>query len=220
MRGTGCESLLDDVSSFCDMHDIIIPKMDELYFPGKSKRNSFELNDRFDIVSSDLLLGVASLNSANSFTNFDKGRIMSLAKCYPNEFDEVQIRDLSYQLDTFIIHMRAGNPKFSNLKGISDLAKTLVETNLVEIYSYVYLLVKLTLILPVATATVERAFSSMKQIKNEERNNMVTKMSSHILIKENVAWFYAAVNNWILLLLTVFEIENCSIYRVAICNGT
>ncbi|XP_060178052.1 uncharacterized protein LOC132607985 [Lycium barbarum] len=97
---------------------------------------------------------------------------MTLAKCYPDEFDELQIRDLSYQLDTFIFHMRSGNPKFSNLQGIRDLAKALVETNLVDTYSLVYLLVKLTLILPVATATVERAFSSMKRIKNEVRNSI------------------------------------------------
>ncbi|XP_070029370.1 uncharacterized protein [Nicotiana sylvestris] len=120
MRETGWEYLLDDVSSFCHMHDIIIPKMDESYFPGKSKRKSSgicyshhlrvdifyavidvqlqELNDRFGVVSSELLLGMASLNPVNSFANFDKGRIMALTKCYPNEFDEVQIRDLSYQL--------------------------------------------------------------------------------------------------------------------------
>uniref|UniRef100_A0A1S4CZM3 Zinc finger MYM-type protein 1-like n=1 Tax=Nicotiana tabacum TaxID=4097 RepID=A0A1S4CZM3_TOBAC len=123
MRESGWKSLLDDVSSFCVMHDILIPKMDLQ-----------ELNDHFDVVSSDLLLGMASLNPVKSFANFDKGRIMTLGNCYPNEFDEVQIRDLSYQLDTFIV--------------------------------------LLTLILPVATATVERAFSSMKQIKNEERNSM------------------------------------------------
>ncbi|XP_075098806.1 uncharacterized protein LOC107772456 [Nicotiana tabacum] len=150
MRETGWESLLDYVSSFCHMHDTMIPKMDESYFLEKSKRKSSgicyshhlrvdifyavidvqlqELNDRFDVVSSDLLLGMASLNPVNSFANFDKG--------------------------------------------ISDLAKALVETNLVETYSYVYSLVKLTLILPIATATMERAFSSMKQIKNEERNIM------------------------------------------------
>ncbi|XP_070018786.1 uncharacterized protein [Nicotiana sylvestris] len=141
-----------------------------------------ELNDRFDVVSSDLLLGMASLNSVNSFVNFDKGRIMTLANCYPNELDEVQIRDLSYQRDTYIVHMRAGNPKFSNLQGISHLAKALVEANLVETYSYVYLLLKLTLILPVATATVERAFSSMKQIKNEERNSMGDQYLNDCLI--------------------------------------
>ncbi|KAK4713316.1 hypothetical protein R3W88_019223 [Solanum pinnatisectum] len=173
MRENGWESLLDDVSSFCDVHDILIPKLDESYFPEKSKRKSSsvsyahhlcvevffvvigvqlqELNDRFDVVSSDLLLGMGSLNPVNSFSNFDKGKIMTLAKCYPSEFDDGKIRDLSYQLDTFIIHMRSGNPKFSNLQGIRDLAKALVEANLAETYSLVYLLVKLTLILPVAT---------------------------------------------------------------------
>ncbi|XP_075083346.1 uncharacterized protein LOC142167088 [Nicotiana tabacum] len=178
--------------------------MDESYFPGKSKRKSSgicyshhlrvdifysiidvklqELNDCFDVVSSDLLFVMASLNPTNSFANFDKGKIMTLAKCYSNEFDEVQIRDLSYQLDTFIIHMRAGNPKFSNLQRISDLAKLLVETNLVETYSYVYLLIKLTLILHVATATMERAFSSIKQIKNEERNNMGDQYLNNYLV--------------------------------------
>ncbi|XP_047270531.1 zinc finger MYM-type protein 1-like [Capsicum annuum] len=126
-----------------------------------------ELNDRFDVLSSDLLLEMGILNPVNSFSNFDKDRIMTLAKCYPNEFDDGKLRDLSFQLDTFIIHMRGGNFKFSNLQGIHDLAKALVEANLVETYSLVYLLVKLALILPVAMTTMERAFSSMKHIKNE-----------------------------------------------------
>ncbi|KAM3321572.1 hypothetical protein P3S67_002723 [Capsicum chacoense] len=137
MRESGRESLLDDVSLFCDSHGILIPKLDELYFPEKSKRKCLdvcyshhlcveifcavidvqlqELNDRFDVVSSDLLLGMGSLNPVNSFSNFDKDRIMTLAKCYPNELDDENLRDLSYQLDTFIIHMRDGNFKFSNL---------------------------------------------------------------------------------------------------------
>ncbi|KAF3618774.1 hypothetical protein FXO37_34026 [Capsicum annuum] len=127
------------------------------------------LNDRFDVASSDLLLGMGNLNPVNSFSNFDKDKIMILAKCYPNKFDDGKLQDLSYQLDTFIIHMRRRNSKFSNLQGIRYLAKALVEANLVETYSLVYLIVKLALILPVATATVERAFSSMKNIKNESR---------------------------------------------------
>ncbi|KAG5573775.1 hypothetical protein H5410_063541 [Solanum commersonii] len=90
--------------------------------------------------------------------------------------------DLSYQLDTFIIHMRSGNPKFSNLQGIRDLAKALVEANLAETYSLVYLLVKWTLILPVATATVERAFSSIKHIKNEVRNSIGNQYLNDCLV--------------------------------------
>ncbi|XP_075091691.1 uncharacterized protein LOC142171880 [Nicotiana tabacum] len=188
MSKTGWKSLLHDASSFCDRHDILIPKIDESYFRGKSKRKSNvcyshhlrveifcvvidvqlqELNERFDVVSSDLLLGMASLSTVNSFANSDKDKIMTLAKYYPNEFDKFHLRDLSYQLDTFIIHMRGDDPKFSNLQGIRDLAKILVEANLVKTYALVYLLVKLILILPVATVNVERVFSSMKRIKNK-----------------------------------------------------
>jgi hypothetical protein len=36
----------------------------------------------------------------------------------------------------------------------------------------VFLLLKLTLVLPVATATVERAFSAMKYIKSDLRNRI------------------------------------------------
>ncbi|XP_070054555.1 uncharacterized protein [Nicotiana tomentosiformis] len=175
---------MDEVSSFCAKHDNLVPKMEELYIPGKSNHRPFsvtyshhlrvelfyaiidlqllEFNSRFDVVSSNLLLVMVSLNLANSFSNFDKERIMALAKYYPDEFAELKLRDLSCQLDTFIWHMQHGDPRFSDLKGIGDLAKVLVEAYLVETYSLVYLLVKLTLILPVATATVERAFSSMK----------------------------------------------------------
>ncbi|XP_075085106.1 uncharacterized protein LOC142168335 [Nicotiana tabacum] len=177
---------MDEVSLFCAKHDILVPNMEEFYIPGKSKRRPSsviyshhlrvelfytvinlqlqELNSRFDVVSGNFFLGMASLNPANLFVNFDKKRIMTLAKYYPDEFGELKLRDLSHQLDTFILHMKHDDPRFSNLKGIGDLSKALVEANLVETYSLVYLLVKLTLILPVATATVEIAFSSMKSI--------------------------------------------------------
>ncbi|XP_075092169.1 uncharacterized protein LOC142172452 [Nicotiana tabacum] len=109
MRKSGFGSLMEDDSSFCDKHDIMIPNMDARYFPGKSKRRALdvtyshhlrvdifyavidlhfqELNRRFDALSTDLLLGMASLNPVNSFGNFDKNRIMRLAEYYPNEFD-------------------------------------------------------------------------------------------------------------------------------------
>ena len=48
----------------------------------------------------------------------------------------------------------------------------MAQTKLDQTWSLVYLLVKLALILPVATASVERAFSSMKLIKNDLRNSI------------------------------------------------
>ena len=51
-----------------------------------------------------------------------------------------------------------------------------------ETYHLVYLLVKLILTLPVATATVERSFSIMKYIKNELRNRMGDQWMNDCLI--------------------------------------
>ncbi|XP_019254147.1 PREDICTED: zinc finger MYM-type protein 1-like [Nicotiana attenuata] len=87
MRKSEFGSLMEDVSSFCDKNYIMIPKMDARYFPGKLKRRALdvtyshhlrvdifyavidlhfqELDRRFDVVSTDLLLGMASLNPVN-----------------------------------------------------------------------------------------------------------------------------------------------------------
>ncbi|KAH0655204.1 hypothetical protein KY285_030086 [Solanum tuberosum] len=147
MRDNEFESLMDDVSSFYDKHDIVFPKIDVSYFRGKSKRKVLdvtyshhlrveifyvvidlhlqELNNRFDVVSTDLLLGMASLNPVNSFGSFDKDKIMRLTEYYMNEFDNNKLRDLTFQLDSFIVYACGSDKRFFNLKGISDLAKVL-----------------------------------------------------------------------------------------------
>ena len=51
-----------------------------------------------------------------------------------------------------------------------------------ETYPLVYLLVKLALALPVATATVERSFSVMKYIKNELCNRIGDRWMNDCLI--------------------------------------
>jgi hypothetical protein len=48
----------------------------------------------------------------------------------------------------------------------------LVQTNRHNVYDLIYLLLKLVLILPVATTSVERAFSTMNFVKNKLRNRM------------------------------------------------
>ncbi|XP_009758469.2 uncharacterized protein [Nicotiana sylvestris] len=152
---------LQDVSSFCDKNGIVIPKMDEKYALGKSKRKSLTVTYSHHFLSPD-----------DSFVNYDKNKIMKLATYYPNEFIASKLEDLSYELDNYIDYVREMDKAFSNLKGLGDLSKTLVKTNIHKTWEFVYLLVKLSLILPVATATVERAFSSMKFIKNDLRNRI------------------------------------------------
>ncbi|XP_049343478.1 uncharacterized protein LOC125807782 [Solanum verrucosum] len=194
MREDEWDSMMDEVSLFCGKHGISIPKMNEDYSNGKSKRKRSnisylhhfrvevfyavidlalqELNNRFDVVTSDLLLGMASLSPVDSFANFHKDRIIKLAEYYPSEFGDKELRELNFQLDDFIVYAQKCDRKFLNLKGIKDLAKVMIETKLDQTWSLVYLLVKLTLIIPVATASVERTFSSMKYIKNDLRNRM------------------------------------------------
>jgi hypothetical protein len=61
---------------------------------------------------------------------------------------------------------------FKNLKGIAELSMMLVKTDKILRYDIVYKLLKLVLVLPVATAGVERIFSSMNYIKNKLRSKM------------------------------------------------
>ena len=57
-----------------------------------------------------------------------------------------------------------------------------MSTRKYKTYPLVYLLVKLALALPVATATVERSFSAMKYIKNELRNRIGDQLMNDCLV--------------------------------------
>ena len=61
---------------------------------------------------------------------------------------------------------------FNGLENLVDLSVKLVETRRHLVYKFVYMLLKLALLLPVATANVERAFSAMSLVKNKLRNKM------------------------------------------------
>ncbi|KAL4602860.1 hypothetical protein ACB092_10G083500 [Castanea dentata] len=130
-----------------------------------------ELNNRFSKVNTDLLICMACLNPSNSFVAFDKEKLIHLAKFYPYDFPGTDILALDSQLQSFIFDMR-NNDLFLELQGVNELAEKLVSTRKHETYPLVYLLVKLALTLPVATATVERSFLAMKYIKNELRNRI------------------------------------------------
>jgi hypothetical protein len=64
------------------------------------------------------------------------------------------------------------NNEFAILKWIRQLAEKLVETKKDVVYPLVYSLVTLSLILPIAVATVKRVFSAMNIVKNHLRNRM------------------------------------------------
>ena len=78
---------------------------------------------------------------------------------------------LPFQLTHFITDMRR-DERFRKVKNLAELSIVLVQSKKNLHYKIVYKLLKLVLILPVANASVERIFSSMKYVKNKLRNRM------------------------------------------------
>ncbi|XP_057471076.1 uncharacterized protein LOC130759880 [Actinidia eriantha] len=221
LRDKGWESLVNEVSLFCDKYEIIIPNMDDLFVVrGRSCRNAQEtthlhhyrvelfytvvdmqlqeLNNRFNEVSTELLLCMASLDPSATFSSFDKRKLLRFAEFYPSDFSSLQLMMLDNQLETYFLDV-SSNDQFSDVKGISGLAQKLVETKKDVIYPLVYLLVKLALILPVATASVERAFSAMNIIKTSLRNRMGDEWMNDCLVTYIERDIFDTINNEVIL---------------------
>jgi len=130
-----------------------------------------ELNDRFDEVNTDLLFGVASFDPANSFDPYDKDKLLKLARFYPKDFSRKDLLNLPIHLTRFIADMR-GDERFRNVKSYVELSVMLVETKKSLKHPIVYKLLKLVLVLPIATASVERVFSAMDLVMNKLRNRV------------------------------------------------
>ena len=197
-------SLLNEVFSFCTTHDISILNMNETFVvSGRSQRNTQqktnlhhycvelfytvidmqlqELNNNFSEANTDLLLCMACLNPSNSFVAFDKEKLIRLDKFYPSDFLRTNILALDSQLQNYIFDMRS-NDFFLELQEVSELAEKLVSTRKHETYPLIYLLMKLALTLPIATATIQRFFSAIKYIKNELCNRMEDQSMNDYLI--------------------------------------
>jgi hypothetical protein len=203
LRTEGWEKLLKEVYVFCDKHDIPKLEMSEAYIDPKNTRRKTgitnqhhfkvetfnvildwllqELDSRFSETSSQLLVCSAAFDPRDGFHKFNVESLMSLAKLYPQDFDSMELRDLNHQLSLYIIDVR-GNAQFSNIHNIVGLSKLMVETRKHLCYPLVYRLLKLVLVLPVATATVERCFSAMKIVKTYLRNRIGDDYMSHCLI--------------------------------------
>jgi len=79
----------------------------------------------------------------------------------------------SDQLDTYIIDL-CGDDEFSGIKDIASLAEKMVKTKKSFIFPLVYMLIKLSLLLPVATA--------MCIVKSRFRNRMGDKWMNDSLV--------------------------------------
>ncbi|KAI5676171.1 hypothetical protein M9H77_07121 [Catharanthus roseus] len=151
------EELLGVVTAFCVKHDIFMPNMQDP-LPGRARLyRSVDGQPKtyYHFFRRDIFFEVINFNF------------------YSDDFSISDKFELKAQLDTYISYMRSSDgAAFSGLTDIGDLAKKMVETNIHQFFTLVYRLIELALVLPVASATVERSFSAMRTIKNDLRNRM------------------------------------------------
>ncbi|XP_066316782.1 uncharacterized protein [Miscanthus floridulus] len=132
---------------------------------------SQELDNRFDEINMELLSCMSAFSPSNSFASFDARKVRRLAEFYPKDFSNNDLLKLELQLDNYIDDMRQ-DASFQGLDNIIDLSVKLVETKRHKVYDMVCLLLKLILLLPVATASVERVFSALVIVKTKSKNKI------------------------------------------------
>ncbi|XP_072147817.1 uncharacterized protein [Setaria viridis] len=206
LRSDGWDHFLERVTSFCIKHDVEVPAMDGDYvLYGKSARYARarnqtnddhfrrevyidvidqirqELDNWFDEINMELLSCMSAFSPSNSFASFDAQKVRRLAEFYPKDFSNNDLLKLELQLDNYIDDMRRDD-SFKGLDSIVDLSVKLVQTRRHKVYDMVYLLLKLILLLPVATASVERVFSAMVKVKTKSRNKLSDSVLDDCLV--------------------------------------
>ncbi|XP_066351354.1 uncharacterized protein [Miscanthus floridulus] len=132
---------------------------------------SQELHNRFDEINMELLSCMSAFSPSKSFASFDAQKLHRLAEFYPNDFSNNNLVQLELQLDNYIDDVKR-TECFQGLDNIVDLSVKLVDTNRHKVYDMVYSLLKLVLLLPVATASIERVFSALVIVKTKSRNKL------------------------------------------------
>lgn len=147
LRDDGWSNLLSDVVLFCKKHGISVPDMDGFYvnFIRSRKEDETsakhhykydvftvvvdqqlqELNSRFSVQSTELLILCTSLDPRNSFRSFNLENVCLLAtKFYPSDFSGQERDNLRCQLRHYELDVLR-NQDFQNLSTIAELCQKL-----------------------------------------------------------------------------------------------
>ena len=156
MLESGWDLLLDQVFSFYIKHNIEMPKRSNMVLNRGRKQCKAqkitnlhhyrvelfctildmqlqELNNRFNKTNTELLLCLSYLSPNESFSSFDKQKLVRLAQFYPRDFFTRDLMAHEIQLETYIMDMQ-DSEEFYELKGISELAKIMVEKKMSYIH--------------------------------------------------------------------------------------
>ncbi|KAJ9565720.1 hypothetical protein OSB04_001686 [Centaurea solstitialis] len=200
-RETGFDPFLKKMYCFCEVNGIELLDMAESYKKNVRLRTNItnrhyyefdifntvvdmqlqEFGDRFSEVNTELLKYIAALSPCDSFSQFNVSDLLELSKLYPYDFDCMEMIAFEKELNMYYVIV-CQDERFSDLSGIAELAKLMVDTKKHKTYPLVYRLLKLALVLPVASATVERCFSAMKIVKTDLRNKIGDEFLNDALI--------------------------------------
>ena len=143
---------------------------------------------------SELLVCMACFNPRKSFSNFDVDKLVRLAEIYSEDFDIGELTVLPTELKSFVNCARR-TPDFLGCNELGKVTEIMVKTNMNTSYRLVYRLIELTLILPVATASVERIFSAMSIIKTDLRSKMGDEWLNDLMICYNEKEIFRKICN-------------------------
>ncbi|XP_074327191.1 uncharacterized protein LOC141665110 [Apium graveolens] len=205
-RAEGWDDFVAEVLSFCTKQDILVP---DLSFPyticsGRScsQRDDVtlehhyhfdvfvkvieyqvkELKIRFNDEAIELLTLTSALDPHNHFKSFDIDKICHLAETfYPQDFTGNDVDGLRNELEHYELDV-VGSAEFNNISTIFELCHILVKTRKSKSFVMIDRLIRLILILPVSTASTERAFSAMKILKTDLRSKMDDAFLGNIMV--------------------------------------
>ncbi|XP_076919532.1 uncharacterized protein LOC143580372 [Bidens hawaiensis] len=157
VRGQGYDGAgnMAEVTSFCEENEIEVLDILDQYVDPKCKRKKMgianchyyefenfntvldmqiqDLGNRFNEVTTELLMCMGSLSPDGNFSAFNEDNMLRLAKMYQNDFSYEQRENLKHELRIYIANIRE-DKRFFNMNGISTLAKKwLKQRNILDI---------------------------------------------------------------------------------------
>ena len=147
---------MQKATSLCEKHDISILDMENDYVNPKKPRTKIginndhhyrvdcffavldllgkDFNDRFNVVNYELLLCMPALSPSDQFGQFNKEKLLKLAKLYPDDFIHKDMVTLEHELGLYIDNI-LNDTRFASLDNITDLSKLMVDTRICYLWS-------------------------------------------------------------------------------------
>ncbi|XP_050207428.1 uncharacterized protein LOC126656848 [Mercurialis annua] len=166
---------------FCSKHGIVVPDMeDQFLIPGRSRR-ARHLVTCYHHHHNEVFLPAIDLLAVEMNNRYDQHNLICLVELYSDDFSAIDWHFLRDEIDTYICEVRRSFD-FTSCEDLVILAIKIAQTGKYSTLLLVYRLIELTLILPVATISIERAFFAIKHVKSNVRNNMADEWVNDLVI--------------------------------------